>query len=82
MKANTPSRRGFLRGTGLVAMGLATGGTIILAPDCTWALSTTAIDVHTAQTLLVMARQIVPARPPWRSVLRQRGRRSRQAGGG
>ena len=60
MKANTPSRRGFLRGTGLVAMGLATGGTIILAPDCTWALSTTAIDVHTAQTLLVMARQLFP----------------------
>ena len=60
MKANTPSRRGFLRGTGLVAMALATGGTIILAPDYTWALSTTAIDVHTAQTLLVMARQLFP----------------------
>src|SRR6476469_5769015 len=41
-------------------MGLAAGGTIILAPDCTWALSTTAIDVHTAQTRLVMARQLFP----------------------
>jgi hypothetical protein len=60
MKANTPSRRGFLRGTGLVAMGLATGGTIICAPDFAWALSTTAIDAHTAKTLLVMARQLFP----------------------
>jgi hypothetical protein len=39
---------------------LATGGTIIFAPDYTWALSTTAIDAHTAQTLLVMARQLFP----------------------
>jgi|307.fasta_scaffold12064_2 hypothetical protein len=60
MKANAPSRRGFLRGTGFVAMGLATGGTIIFAPDYTWALSTTAIDAHTAQTLLVVARQLFP----------------------
>ena len=60
MKANAPSRRGFLRGTGFVAMGLATGGTIIFAPDYTWALSTTAIDAHTAQTLLVMGRQLFP----------------------
>ena len=43
MKAK-PSRRGFLRGTGLVAMGFATGGTIICAADYAWALSTTAID--------------------------------------
>jgi hypothetical protein len=60
MKAGTPSRRGFLRGTGFVAVGLATGGTIIFAPDYAWALSTTAIDAHTAQTLLVMARQLFP----------------------
>ena len=60
MKANTPTRRGFLRGSGLVVMGLATGGTIIFAPDYTWALTTTAIDPHTAQTLLVMARQLFP----------------------
>ena len=60
MKANTPSRRGFLRGTGLVAMGLATGGTIICAADYAWALSTTSIDAHTAQSLLVMARALFP----------------------
>jgi hypothetical protein len=60
MKTNAPSRRGFLRGTGLVAMGLATGGTIIFAPDYTWALSTSAIDAHTAQALVVMARQMFP----------------------
>jgi hypothetical protein len=59
MKAK-PSRRGFLRGTGLVAIGLATGGTIICAADYAWALSTTAIDGHTAETLLVVARQLFP----------------------
>ena len=59
MKAK-PSRRGFLRATGLVAMGFATGGTIICAADYAWALSTTAIDGHTAETLLVVARQLFP----------------------
>ena len=59
MKAK-PSRRGFLQGTGLVAMGFATGGTIICAADYAWALSTTAIDSHTAETLLVVARQLFP----------------------
>ena len=59
MKAK-PSRRGFLRGTGLVAMGFATGGTIICAADYAWALSTTAIDGHAAETLLVVARQLFP----------------------
>ena len=59
MKAK-PSRRGFLRSTGLVAMGFATGGTIICAADYTWALSTTAIDAHTAETLLVVSRQLFP----------------------
>ena len=60
MKAK-PSRRGFLRGTGLVAMGFATGGTIICAADYAWALSTTAIDGHTAETLLIVARELFPA---------------------
>jgi hypothetical protein len=59
MKAK-PSRRRFLQGTGLVAMGFATGGTIICAADYAWALSTTAIDAHTAETLLVVARQLFP----------------------
>ena len=39
MNAHAPSRRDFLRSTGFVAMGLATGGSIILAPDYAWALS-------------------------------------------
>ena len=60
MNAHAPSRRDFLRSTGFVAMGLATGGSIILAPDYAWALSTTALDTHTAQTLLVMTRQLFP----------------------
>jgi len=60
MKAKAPNRRDFLCTTGFVAVGLATGGSIILAPDHTWAISTTAIDAHTAQTLLVMTRQLFP----------------------
>ena len=60
MKANPPNRRDFLCSTGFVAVGLATGGSIIFAPDYAWALSTTAIDAHAAQTLLVMARQLFP----------------------
>jgi len=60
MRANAPSRRGVLRGIGFVALDLATGGAIIFASDYTWALSATAIDAHTAETLLVMARQLFP----------------------
>jgi hypothetical protein len=60
MKANAPNRREFLYSTGFVAAGLATSGSVIFAPDYSWALSTTAIDAHTAQTLLVMARQLFP----------------------
>ena len=49
MKAHAPSRRDFLRSsTGFVVVGLATGGSMILAPDYAWALSTTALDAHTA----------------------------------
>lgn len=60
MKAHAPSRRDLLCSTSFVAVGLATGGTMILAPDFAWALSTKAIDAHAAQTLLVMARQLFP----------------------
>ena len=60
MKAHAPSRRDFLCSTSFVAVGLAMGGSMILAPDYAWALSTTALDAHTAQTLLVMARQLFP----------------------
>ena len=48
MKAPAPSRRDFLSTTSLVAVGLATGGSMILAPDFAWALSTKAIDAHAA----------------------------------
>ncbi|MGC1841940.1 MAG: gluconate 2-dehydrogenase subunit 3 family protein, partial [Pseudolabrys sp.] len=60
MKAHAPSRRDFLCSTSFVAVGLAAGGSMVLAPDYAWALSTTALDAHTAQTLLVMARQLFP----------------------
>src|ERR1700724_1171557 len=60
MKAHAPSRRDFLCSTSFVAVGLATGGSMILAPDNAWALSPTALDSHTAQTLVVMARQLFP----------------------
>jgi hypothetical protein len=60
MKPNAPTRRDFLSTTSFVAVGLATGGTMILAPDFAWALSTKAIDAHAAETLLVMARQLFP----------------------
>ena len=60
MKAHAPSRRDFLCSTSFVAVGLAMGGSMMLAPDYAWALSTTALDAHTAQTLLVMARQLFP----------------------
>jgi len=60
MKAKAPNRREFLCSTGFVAAGLATSGSVVFAPDYSWALSPTAIDAHTAQTLLVMARQLFP----------------------
>ncbi len=60
MGSNELSRRDFLRTTGAVATTVAAGTTIILGPDCAWALSTTSLDGHTAQSLLVMARQLFP----------------------
>ena len=44
MKAHAPSRRDFLCSTSFVAVGLATGGSMILAPDYAWALSTSALE--------------------------------------
>ena len=73
MKEHAPSRRDFLCGTGFVAMGLATGGSMILAPDHAWAMS----PLHSTR---------MPRRRCWswrtncsrttagRSVLRHRGR--------
>src|SRR5215813_15620945 len=60
MMAKAPNRREFLHSTGFIVAGLATSGSVIFAPDYSWALSPTAIDAHTAQTLLVMARQLFP----------------------
>jgi hypothetical protein len=60
MKANAPNRREFLYSTGFIVAGVATSGSVIFAPDYSWALSPTAIDAQTAQTLLVMARQLFP----------------------
>jgi hypothetical protein len=60
MKAEALSRRDFLRRTGFVATALATGGTIIFGRDYAWALSPSALDAHTAETLMVMARQLFP----------------------
>src|SRR5260370_41700875 len=60
MGSNELRRRDFLRTTGAVATTVAAGSTIIFGPDCAWALSTTSLDGHTAQSLLVMARQLFP----------------------
>jgi hypothetical protein len=60
MKAEALSRRDFLQRTGFVVTGLATGGTIIFGSGYAWALSTTALDAHAAETLMVMARQLFP----------------------
>jgi hypothetical protein len=60
MRTNVLSRREFLRETGVVAAGFSTGGTIIFGQDYAWARSTSALDPHTAETLMVMARQLFP----------------------
>ena len=74
MKAEALNRRDFLRRTGFVATGLATGGTVIFGPDYAWALSTSALDPHTAETLLVMARELFPHDRLGDAVLRRRRR--------
>jgi hypothetical protein len=60
MKAEALSRRDFLRRSGFVATSLATGGTVIFGPDYAWALSPSALDQHTAETLMAMARELFP----------------------
>lgn len=55
------SRRDFLQGTGTAVGVVAVGsGSMIVASDESWALSTTAIDADTAQSLLAMARHLYP----------------------
>jgi hypothetical protein len=60
MHGNVLSRREFLRDTGLIAIGLATGAAVAFPQDFAWALSISALDAHTAETLMVMARQLFP----------------------
>ena len=57
MEIKAVSRRDFLRNTGLMAIASATGGAVILGHDYAWALSTSSLDPHTAETLMAMARQ-------------------------
>lgn len=55
------SRRDFLQGTGTAVGVVAVGsGSMIVASDESWALSTTAIDADTARGLLAMARHLYP----------------------
>ncbi len=55
------SRRRFLQGTGVAAGAVAVGGgTMVVASDHSWAISTTALDADTAQSLLAMARHLYP----------------------
>jgi hypothetical protein len=58
MESDGLRRRDLLRTTGLVA--LAAGGAIVFGPDHAWAMSTASLDKHTAQTLLVMTRELFP----------------------
>jgi hypothetical protein len=60
MRGNVWSRRELLRETGVVVLGMATGGAVIFAENFAWALSTSALDPHTAETLMIMARQLFP----------------------
>jgi len=60
MEIKAVSRRDFLQDTGLMAIASATGGAVILGHDYTWALSTSSLDPHTAETLMAMARQLFP----------------------
>ena len=62
MSKSGMNRRQFLRTSGMATAGVAaaTGGGILLASDGAWALELTALDAHTGQTLLAIARQCYP----------------------
>lgn len=60
METDGLRRREFLRNTGIVVGALAAGGTVIFGPDHAWALATTSLDPHTAETLLVVAHDLFP----------------------
>ena len=53
-------RRDFLRQSGIAVTALAAGGSMIFGPDHAWAMATTNLDAHAAQTLLVMAHDLFP----------------------
>ena len=60
METNRLRRRQFLRNSGIAVTALATGGSMIFGPDNAWAMATTNLDPHTAQTLLVMTHDLFP----------------------
>ena len=61
-KKSGMNRRQFLHTSGLAAAGAAAvaSGAVLVAPDGAWALQLSALDEHTAKTLLKMSRQIYP----------------------
>jgi len=62
MKKKGMNRRQFLHSSGLAAAGAAAvgSGAVLIAPDGAWALQLSALDEHTAKTLLAMTRQLYP----------------------
>ena len=54
------NRRQFLQTSGRTATGAALAGGILMASDGAWALQLSALDAHSGQTLLMMARDIYP----------------------
>ena len=63
MRKKGISRRQFLQTSGLVIAGAAvvgSTGTMLLDPTGAWAIATTALDEHTATTLVKMCRHLYP----------------------
>ncbi|MFQ5774783.1 MAG: twin-arginine translocation signal domain-containing protein [Kiloniellaceae bacterium] len=62
MKKKGMNRRQFLQTSGLAAAGVAAAasGAVLVAPDGAWALQLSALDEHTARSLLVMTRRLYP----------------------
>lgn len=62
MKKKGMNRRQFLHSSGLAAAGVAavSSGAVLMAPDGAWALQLSALDEHTAKSLLKMTRQLYP----------------------
>jgi len=60
MQGDGLPRRDFLRASGITITALATGGSMIFGHNHAWAMATTTLDPHTAQTLLVMTHDLFP----------------------